>query len=277
MGAMESDARGSISTFTPDGIHGCIYVEGRDSQEVDRFLKGLADVYLQGEQAMKQLVPPNEEAATRAWITGKPTTVHRGSFVRVTCRGRYRGALGLVKRLDAETSRVHVVVEARGRAWKKVRRDDSGTAQDSEFCALELAAKAVSDSGVDATPQELEVFLHCRKEWVRQAAKLERTVLYVDDRVEVVVGSLKGLVGYITGIDTNGSVTLRVEGLAEDPIVHHSDVVRKFELGEFVRIVAGRYNGVEGCITHLADGEVSLFSPKVFREVGEVRSQINGK
>ena len=63
---------------------------------------------------MKELIPANEQSDTNAMFTKRQSkTLHRGSFVRVRCKGRaYRGVLGLVKRLDAEALQVHVVVEA---------------------------------------------------------------------------------------------------------------------------------------------------------------------
>ena len=144
-------------------------------------------------------------------------------------------------------------------------------AKDNDFCSLELPVKSVSDVGVNPTPEELERFLPCGKQWVLKAVRRACVVLHVGDRVEVVGGSLKGLMGYVRSLDAKGTVTLCVKDLKEDLYVHQSMVVWKFELGDFVRVIHGQHRGLEGCITYMKDGAVSFFSSKVFRELGEVR------
>ena len=273
----ENDAgRRHVTAFMHEAVCGRIYVSVKHPEDVDRILRGLADIQIRQGRVVKQLLPAEERNATRTmFATIKPAPFRRALFVRVRCRGQYRGALGLVKKVDDQASQVHVVVVER-RARKQARRGDPDEVQDRRFVLLELAVDQVSDSNVGATHGELDFFLHSQKLWVCQAARQACVVLHVDDRVEVVAGLLKGLVSYVMSINTDGTMSLRFKDLAEEPCIHQRDVVRKFEFGEFVTVMAGQYKGISGFITEMVDGTVTLFPPNNYIDCGEVREQTHG-
>ena len=204
-----------------------------------------------------------EQASTLRMLTApKPAPFRCGSFVRVKARRPYRNALGLVKKVDAEASQVYVVVTAQRRAQKR-QQDDSGLFKDEEYATLVLPMNQVRQREPAAPREELEIFLRSGKAWVRAAARRAHVTLRVHDKVEMAAGSLQGLECYVTEIDANGIVKLRVENLLEEIVVHEMEVARRFECGEYVRVVTGRHSGVEGFIVLIQfDGIIKVYPVK---------------
>jgi transcription elongation factor len=211
-----------------------------------------------------------------------PFAITTGSWVRLGCRGRYRGDLGLVKEVNLDHGSALVALVPRIRMTRKRDRQnrpksalfDVKAVQDeygfstvekrntgwlfggkfylSGLLELDIQLDLLSD--VVPTETELDLFRQTRDQTVVSAANNRSVPLRISDTMAVITGPLQGFVGRVTNIDRDHVVTFESDHSAISLHVHLREVRKGFELGDFVAVLHGEFHGSEGFIVDLDKG-----------------------
>jgi transcription elongation factor len=281
--------RGDISAaFIQPSLPNSIYIEARSPLVIQRYL-GLFSSSISWHKGV-HLVPLQERVQLLSMRSGK-LGEDVGDWVRIK-RGTYRRDLGYVLRVDDLKSQVRLLLVPRityksgtlkSQAVKhsKTQRplpalldlnlaqtvDGSQRLDGLKFKGMvfmdrllvkDYAPHDLITTNVRPTYEEIKLFRGCKavdgsaiREWeIADATK----ALCVDDRVEVLVGELKGCCGLVLDIrDEIAKVEVQQEGPAMPREKYLLDVplrhVRKaFRDGDFVEIRHGGHAGVVGYV-----------------------------
>jgi transcription elongation factor len=211
-----------------------------------------------------------------------PFAITTGSWVRLECRGRYKGDLGLVKEVNLDHGSALVALVPRIRMTRKRDRRnrpksalfDEKAVQDvhgfatvekrnahyvfqgqsylSGLLELDLQLEQLSD--VVPTETELDIFRQTGNQTVVSAANNRSVPLRISEDMVVIAGPLQGLVGHVTKIDRDRVVTFECEDSPIPLQVHLREVRKRFKLGDFVAVLHGEFHGFEGFIVALDEG-----------------------
>jgi ribosomal protein L24 len=281
--------RGDIlAAFIQPSLSNSIYIEARSPLVIERFL-GLLSSSISWHKGV-HLVPLQERVQLLSMHSGKLGD-DEGDWVRIK-RGTYRRDLGYVLHVDNLKSRVRLLVVPRiayetgtlksqaGKHLKTQRPlpallninlaqsiDGSQRLNGPRFKGMvfmdrllvkDYAPHDLITTNVCPTYEEIRLFHDCKavhrsaiREWeIADATK----ALCIDDRVEVLVGELKGCCGLVLDIrDEIAKVEVQKEGdampgeryLLEAPLRH---VRKSFRKGDFVEIRRGERAGVMGYV-----------------------------
>jgi transcription elongation factor len=119
----------------------------------------------------------------------------------------------------------------------------------------------LSSGFVNPTKPEIDDFKGSKHPAAALALHTWSTPLNMDDRVQVVAGSLRGLKGVVSYI---GEQTITLQPSTENvaPVdVLFSDVRKYFLQGDFVRIMHGPNEGEEGFILDIDEVRALLYKP----------------
>ena len=82
-----------------------------------------------------------------------------------------------------------------------------------------------------------------------------------DDKVKIISGDLKGLTGNVMEFSDNGVKVMPNFDLVSEPIYFMpSEIVKMFEIGEHVEILAGKHKGLTGSVIKLDDNVCHIIS-----------------
>ena len=288
-----SNAIKIYSVFYRNGIPGYIYVEGDNLENIQEAIQGVMNVY--GNTV--KIVPVNEMTQCLT-IKSKEKELVVGSWIRVR-RGKYAGDLGQILNIDsAENVTVKLVprldifgelkrkkMEQRPPAKLFNYRDfesnrefearDGGYYYQNDFFTkegyLEKLMKVISIQTEKVNPSLEEVTAFSGgivEEGADDVALLgavaSATVedFQIGENVEVIVGELKNVKGTVESIQ-NGVITIMPDasfGFNEPIPFPASELRKKFEVGDHVKVASGIYKGVTGLVINVDNNVTSILS-----------------
>lgn len=193
--------------------------------------------------------------------------MERLAWVRIKRRGKNKNRLVLVKKIDNATAVVTVLIAGCLERNKKRKRGHKEVAVGG-FYELELPLMEVSGDGVYPSHEELSQFMESHDPIALAALKKLRTTLQVDDRVQIITGSHVGIEGRVESIDNNNRIVSIIKTNSIDSVeVPISDVRKKFQLGDYVKILHGLREGDEGFITAIDEECADIYIAKASEEV----------
>lgn len=196
-------------------------------------------------------------------------TVKSMRWVRIKKGGDYRNDLALVKSVDLQSSMARVLLVRRIRPESNSKRKRMAMfAPDGQLIELEFALADISDSYVNPTRAEHQMFKQSCDEFVNKALDAEVVSWNIYDRVHVGEGSFVGIDGHITEIHDDKTITVQPSDPQHSTFrLPTSELSKNFKLGDFVQIHHGRNAGEEGFITEVNDGFVVIYIPQSNKEV----------
>jgi transcription elongation factor SPT5 len=271
---------GVLSAFERDSIPGSIYIEARTPKDVHDILQGIGQViYTQNTPRMDLVLIHDRIPILQMANTKDLVTVKSMSWVRIKKGGEYRNDLSLVESVDLQSSTAHVLLIRRirpesHRKSNRKRKRMAMFAPDGQLVELEFALADISNSDVNPTQEELQMFERSRDAFVNKALHAGAPSFNLHDRVQVTGGSFVGMEGYVTEIHDDETITVQPSDPQRPAFdLPAFELAKKFNLGDFVQIVHGRNAGGEGFITKVDDGLVIVYTPQDNREVRPVYHQ----
>jgi len=204
--------------------------------------------------------------AQRLFSSQNPTiALQRSSWVRVRWRGVFRNRMGLVKSINWEESTVTVYLFMDNKKRKRKVVGENGeillVEEKGEIMLGEFYLSDLSETGVSATPEEIDQFMVCGDPFVQDALEASVWFLRKGDKVKVIDGALVGIEGCITDIEGDDLVSLTSDSLPGAIQVAPKDIRKIFQRGDYVRVLHGRLKSVEGFVTSIMDKTATLYSP----------------
>jgi transcription elongation factor SPT5 len=281
------------SVFYRNGIPGYIYVEGDNLENIKESVQGIMNVYLNS----IKVVPVNEMTQCLT-IKSKEKELLVGSWIRVK-RGKYSGDIGQILNIDsAENVTIKLMprIDAFGGPKRKKAeqrppqklfnyRDfesnrecearDGGYYYQNEFYTregyLEKSMKVISlqTENVNPTLEEVTAFSGGAVEGGTDDVALIGAVaaatvedFQVGENVEVIVGELKNVKGTVQSVQ-NGVVTILPDasfGFNEPIPFPATELRKKFDVGDHVKVASGIYKGVTGLVINIENNVTSILS-----------------
>jgi transcription antitermination factor NusG len=246
------------SVSTHDTLTGSVYVEAETPQDVRQLLQGIGNVVsVAGTPRMEQ-IPPDEynqllemgEKRARIWVK-------KYDWVRI----KQGNVLAVVKAVnDAESS--CTVIFSAPQVEKRLGKRKASRDGALEFREEVISVSDVIQSGVMAAWEELDLFRCSQDEAVVNALSNKPTLIAVGQRVRIVKGAQAGIEGRVTDITDYNTIVIKDTATQLDIEVLVTEVKKKFEAGDYVRITLGPSRDFHGFITRLDESVASIFNPK---------------
>jgi transcription elongation factor len=272
-------------------------MEARSIADVQKTLSGLKGIKLSPQKTLEANLVPIEERIALLEMSYHPITIARGSWVRMKCKGRYRHDLGLIEDVSQELSSAGVRLVPRislSRKFDRTRRPkpalfDAEAVKDrygadnvqkrnrawafdktlyiDGLLCRDYPLRQLSDHCVDATQEELDLFRLTRIEWIVEAANSMTVPIHLSDRIKVVAGAHRGLWGYVSDTQDDGTIAFAFDSTTPHLQVHAGEVCKFFHLGDFVESLCGEHRGVEGFIVEMGEIFAVIYVPNTNTQV----------
>jgi len=296
---------GVLTVFSRDFVKGFIYVEARSLTDVQETFRGIR--YSSQKTLQADLVPFEDRIALLEMSDG-PITIVPGSWVRIKCKSRYRHDLGLVEDVSQELgsagvrlvprislSRKHdrkrrtkpalfdaVAVKDRYGANAVQKQNRAWVFQDNIYqdglLFRDYPLRQLSDHCVNAAQEELDLFRQTRIEWIVKAIDSMTVPIRLSDRIQVVAGAHRGLWGYVSDTQDDGTVTIASDSATPPLQVHVREVRKFFHLGDSIEALYGEHRGVEGFIVEMGETFALIYTPNMstlYQQPNEVRPNLH--
>jgi ribosomal protein L24 len=141
----------------------------------------------------------------------------------------------------------------------------------------------LTDKRVSPTAQELQLFRCSQNQRVVQAVDTFMTTLNlrIDDKIQVVAGQHRGLFGCVTDIHEDNTVTIVIDDadISQPLDLGRWEICKTFNKGDFIRILAGVYEGREGFIVGLDTNQktATVYSRRSVRQDSLSQCQVPGE
>jgi transcription antitermination factor NusG len=275
------------SVSTHDILSGSVYVEAETPQDVRQLLQGIGNVVsVAGAPRMEQIPPDEyiqllEMGEKRARILVKKydwVRIKQGNVLAVvkavndaesSCTVIF-SAPQVEKRLEkrkasrggALESREEVISVSAQQVEKRLGKRKASRDGALEFREEVISVSDVIQSGVVAAWEELDLFRCSQDEAVVNALLNKPTLIAVGQRVRIVKGAQAGIEGRVTDITDYNTIVIKDTATQLDIQVLVTQVKKKFEAGDYVRITLGPSRDFHGFITRLDESIASIFNPK---------------
>jgi transcription elongation factor SPT5 len=295
------------SAFTRDSIKGSIYVEAPSSLAIANVIRGLSAVRNSNGKVLMELVPLEERTALLE-MEKVPSTVRVGSWVEVKGRSIYGGDTALVREvteepepiatillvpripLDRKRKRgsprpapalfVHKQVEDAFGSDSLWQVDDywrfNGARYMHGLLERKYPLRRLADVAVSLDATALEHFRQSSHPDIVDALGLLSAKLSIDDRVRVVLGQYKGVIGRIVAIEDNNLIDVQAENLPTlgRITVPVCEVHRKLVTGDYVEVLNGEHRGVEGFIVNIDCGCAVVYTCSRSKTTNDVHLEV---
>ena len=268
-----------LSAFARDTIKRCVYIEAPTLKDVYDALKNIAGIARNGPKI--DLVPLDERP--RLLTMASPPTIRAHTWTRIRRRGTYNRDLGFIAEVNEQTSKACVLLVPRISLEKKRKRgsprpppalfseqvikevygDDSvlplnqvmrfqGKLYKSGLLEETFRPDEITSiAGVYGAGREIELFSASRHPLIQEALGAGLVTLRAGDKIQVIGGSLAGMIGEVIDVQDNHTVTLRCPDQTAALEVPIQQVCKHFRLGDHVRVLCGGHQGSEGYITEM--------------------------
>ena len=275
------------SVFASSHVKDYVYVEADLKLHVVEAVRGM---HMLSENRIN-LVPIGEMVDVFSMDKAKRTQLKKDMFVRIRS-GDYKGDLAQIVNVEEHRGRalIRVVPRLEKTGNKKIRapsklfnhddyqdaekkRDSSeqgvfyycwnGMQFYSGFLHKYMSLRSLQISGVTPTLSEYQVFHSSQKDDSGENLPMvqARKVVFIQgDKVRVTRGDLKGLTGAVhTASEGIVYVIPHVEELCDQKYEFPVDELCKFfEVGDHVKVLAGRYSGITGMIVSTEDSAADI-------------------
>jgi ribosomal protein L24 len=136
----------------------------------------------------------------------------------------------------------------------------------------EYSLRDVTNQGVVISASIISLFQQSQYTQIVKILNAMSARLEVDDRVRIVAGTFRGLVGHVIDVHEDKTISFSYNSLPSHSIatVSYWEVHRIFQLGDHVEVHCGEHKGLEGFIVVMDDSSAVIY----VRE-GEAQSQSN--
>lgn len=283
----EDDPLQILSVFASNHVKDYIYVEANSMQHVIAAIRGMHMLY----ENQVKLVPNNEMVEVFSMDKAQKIHLKEGAFVRIRS-GDYKGDLAQIVSLEEHRGRamIRVVPRLEKTGNKKIRppgklfnpddyrdaekkRDNSeqglfyycwnGQQFYSGFLHKFMSLRSLQANDINPTLAEVQVFQATHKDDTQEIIPMSqgRKIQFVQgDKVKVVKGDVKGLTGTVhTNSDGMIYIIPHVEDLQGQRFEFPCDDLSKFfEVGDHVKVIAGRYNGITGMVAATVESSADI-------------------
>jgi transcription elongation factor SPT5 len=296
-----------VSAFTRDSIKGSIYVEAPSSLAIANVIRGLSGVRNSRGKVLMELVPLEERTAllemekvlsmvrVGSWVEVKGRSIYGGDTAlvqnvteddeptatillvpripldRKRKRGSPRPALGLFDRMQIEDA---FGIESLARVddyWRF-----KGASYMHGLLERTYPLRRLADVAVSLDAAAMEHFRQSSHPDVVEALGLLSAKLSMDDRVRVVLGQYKGVIGRIVAIEDKNLIVVQAENLPTlgRITVPVCEVHRRLITGDYVEVLNGEHRGVEGFIVYIDCGCATVYTCSGSRTTKDARLEV---
>ena len=276
-----------FSAFASSHVKDYIYVEAYLKMHVILAIKGM---HMLNENRVN-LVPIDEMVDVFSMDKAKKIQLKKGTFVRIRS-GDYKGDIAQIVSVEEHRGRalIRVVPRLEKTGNKKIRapgklfnhddyRDAENKRDSSEqgvfyycwngmqfyagFLHKYMSLRSLQVTNVNPSLAEFQIFQSSQNDENEESAPIVqgRKVQFIQgDKVRVTKGDVKGLTGTVhTSSDGVICIIPQVEELCDQKFEFPVDELCKFfEVGDHVKVIAGRYIGITGMIISTEDSSADI-------------------
>jgi transcription elongation factor len=244
------------------------------------------------DSALAQATSLEEHAALLE--TGKTINIAAKSWVRILRRGSYKRDLALVCDVDKKCltatvlliPRIHLTLKRSRKGHAKQSLFDIASIKEAypntpvknengvvffrgeEFFLGMLRRKFdvsdLSNDSVNASEQELDFFRRTKQKWIVEAADSGVIKLQISNKIKVIDGPLRGILGYITDVQDDHVVTIESDQFSGPQQLRTWEVRKRFTLGDFVQTLCGEDRGSRGFIVEMDEEKERVVIYRIF-------------
>jgi ribosomal protein L24 len=290
-----------LSAFARSSIKGSVYVEALSPLAVVKVLHGISGV-MWSQGTIRLSLVSLEDRISLLEMADVPSLIRAGSWVKIRRGGTYCRDAAIVLEVKEQTvvvalvPRIRLVLKRkRGRHGRpepglfnpqlvtdlfgseSLTQIDSGWKFKDEIykgglTVKEYSLRDVTDQGVVISPSTISLFQRSQYTQIVEVLNAMSARLEVDDKVHIVAGTFRGLVGRVVDVHEDKTISFTCDNLSSYGIVtvYCWEVQRIFQLGDHVEVHCGEHKGLEGFIVAKDDS-----SAVVYVGEGEAQPQSN--